>query len=229
MSYLKKKSVWIPIFLIALFSPWASFFDLAVTQYAYNTNHFQPDSLFTFIYDWGRLPAVLVFLFALIALMLSYLTVAFKKWRPAALALTIVMILGPGLIINALLKDHWGRPRPKQTIEFGGTQHFRPYYSPNFSNPEPSKSFPCGHCSMGFYFFSLALVGRRYQMRWLFWLGITSAVVLGGALSIARIGQGGHYLSDVLMSALIMWFTALSVDLFIFAASEKQHIKVRGR
>ena len=32
-----------------------------------------------------------------------------------------VMLLGPGLLVNLVLKDNWGRARPRDLIEFGGT------------------------------------------------------------------------------------------------------------
>ena len=76
------------------------------------------------------------------------------------------MVVGAGFIVHTALKDHWGRPRPKQIIAFGGEQTFRPFYSPNFFHqPEPSKSFPCGHCTMGFYFFAVAFALRRSGYR----------------------------------------------------------------
>src|SRR6476619_7728679 len=33
------------------------------------------------------------------------------------------MILAPGLLVNVLLKDHWGRPRPIDVTQFGGNQN----------------------------------------------------------------------------------------------------------
>ena len=131
----------------------------------------------------------------------------------------LTIIFGAGLIIDKSFKDHWGRPRPKQTIEFGGTQPFRPFYKPHFFNPEPSKSFPSGHSSMGFYFFSLVFVGRRLGKRWLFQSATMLAIVLGALLCYTRMAQGGHYFSDVLMSAAIMWWTALFFDWLIFQTS----------
>lgn len=216
----------IPIVLMVLLTPWTPWLDMTLTRHVYESTHFSSDAVFDFIYDYGRLPAVMLFLAALGLLVASYCMSSLRKWRPAALALTVVMILGPGLVVNALLKDHWGRPRPKQTIEFGGKQLFRPYYKPNFTKqPEPSKSFPCGHCSMGFYFFALALVGKRYGIRSVFYGGMILAFTVGGALSVARIMQGGHYLSDILMSALIMWITALCVDWFIFGKATFNPVK----
>ena len=42
--------------------------------------------------------------------------------RKALVFLVAATALGPGLIANTLLKDHWGRARPYQIAEFGGVQ-----------------------------------------------------------------------------------------------------------
>ncbi|WP_231909278.1 phosphatase PAP2 family protein [Candidatus Protochlamydia naegleriophila] len=51
-------------------------------------------------------------------------------------------------------------------------------------------------------------MGKYYQNRKLYQAGWILTLFLGGALSLARIAQGGHFLSDILVSALIMWLTA---------------------
>ncbi|MBA2728223.1 MAG: phosphatase PAP2 family protein, partial [Parachlamydiaceae bacterium] len=148
---------------------------------------------------------------------LSYIVSGWKKWRPYALLLILPMVLGAGIITHSLLKDHWGRPRPKQIENYGGDNAFRPFYQPNITlEVQPFKSFPCGHCSMGFYFFAVALLGRRLGSRLLFATGITLALSLGIALSITRIAQGGHFFSDTMATALIMWMTAFACDWLLF-------------
>src|SRR5262249_18536369 len=47
----------------------------------------------------------------------TWLHLAFAQW----LFLAICLAAGPGLVANAVLKDHWGRARPKQVAEFGGS------------------------------------------------------------------------------------------------------------
>ncbi|MCE2981992.1 MAG: phosphatase PAP2 family protein, partial [Parachlamydia sp.] len=102
----------------------------------------------------------------------------------------------------------WGRPRPRQVQAFGGTHPFIPFYQPSFHALERFKSFPSGHSSMGFYFFSLVFLGRQQRNKKLVQCGWGMALGLGAALSLARIAQGGHFLSDTLFSGLIMWGTA---------------------
>ena len=57
----------------------------------------------------------------------------------ATVFLIVTMLLGPGLIVNFALKDHWGRPRPIDVTQFGGTEHFVPWWDPRGDCP--------GNCS----------------------------------------------------------------------------------
>src|SRR5271170_7939328 len=51
-------------------------------------------------------------------------------WRAAAFGL-VALAVGPGLIVNVLFKDHWGRARPAQIEAFGGTGRFTPAFVPS--------------------------------------------------------------------------------------------------
>jgi membrane-associated PAP2 superfamily phosphatase len=205
----------VAMILIAPFTPWL---DLAVARYFYHpSSGFETNVFYSALYDWGTKPALIISWIAFFLFCLSWYVPEWKKWRRSCLFLALTMAIGSGLIVNLILKDHWGRPRPKQVIEFGGTQPYIPFYTPNFSlrSSEALKGFPCGHCAMGFYFFALALVGKRLNRPALFRWGIGLAVGLGVLLSLARIAQGGHFISDTLMSALVMWLTAYTLHLWI--------------
>jgi len=139
-----------------------------------------------------------------------------KKWRGGALAMVLTLVIGAGLITNIGFKGYWGRPRPKQIIEFGGHHAYRPFWRPNFhTQGDPQRSFPSGHVAMGFYFLSLWLVGKRYRILTLKVLGLSLTVFLGGGLMVARVAQGGHFVSDVIVSPILMWYVAKGVDWLI--------------
>lgn len=220
-SSLYWQGLW-PVLVIALLTPWSAELDQRVTSFFYIDGQFTSHPIWSFLYHYGILPAWGVAILSLVIYVCSYLFSPLKRWRLATLFLLASLAIGPGLIVHAILKDHWGRPRPRQVIEYGGHQEFRAYYEPNFFHqPEPSKSFPCGHCSMGFYFFTLALLGRHYRYRSLYYLGMGLALGLGTALSFIRIAQGGHFLFDTLLSALIMWLTTLTLYYFFFKSKQQ--------
>lgn len=200
---------WLPITLFVLASPWTPEWDLSVSHFFYQEDHFQQNRFYQFIYNYGTWPALGVGVLSCILLALSFYKTDWATWRRPALFLLAVLILFEGFVVHTVLKDHWGRPRPKQVIEFGGQQSFRPFYLPDFSNKEPAKSFPCGHCGMGFYFLALAWLGWRKQSKLLFWSGLALTLLLGGLLSWIRLAQGGHFLSDVMGSFLVLWYGTL--------------------
>lgn len=222
MATLKKHSIWIVPLLLALGIAFLTpGLDLTVTRHFYQNGHFTGTPTFNFLYIWGPLFADVVVASALIGWIASYLSQRARKWRPHALYLVLVLGIGSGLIIHGVFKDHWGRPRPKQVLEFGGKQPFRAIYQPNFfSQPEPSKGFPCGHCSTGFYFFAFYFLGQRLKKQWLSFLGMALALLLGGLLSYMRIAQGGHFLSDTLISGIIMWLSAFALDRLLFGPAD---------
>lgn len=214
LSFLK--GVLIPLLLWLVFTPWSAALDLKISQIFYKNGSFVSHPFWNWLYIYGLWPAWLLVGLALIGFILSFFK-KYRSWRKPCLFLCLTLAIGAELIINLSFKDHWGRPRPVQIEEFGGRQAFRSYYQPNIGQqPEPSKSFACGHASMGFFFFSVALLGIFYRSKILYWLGMGLAWGLGGLLSLARIAQGGHFLSDTIASALIMWLTAWGLGYLLF-------------
>lgn len=216
-----KWHVGLPLVLLLLFTPWSSTIDQLFAQWFFQHGQFSNHPFWLAIYSYAILPAWILAVGAALGYLFSFFYAALRPWRLAALFLVLALSIGSGLVIHTS-KEYWGRPRPKQVQIFGGQQPFRPYYQPNFfQQPEPSKSFPSGHASMGFYFFSLILLGRHYRNRLLYAVGFILSFLLGGLLSLARIAQGGHFLSDVLISALVMWF--ISIGLYYWLIEKEHH------
>jgi len=114
-----------------------------------------------------------------------------EKWRarrPAALFLALSLLLGPGLAVNTLFKDHWGRARPAQVSEFGGTARFTPAWVIS-EQCGRNCSFVCGDASLGYALVAVAFVSRRPR----FWF--VGGLAVGTALGLMRMGQGGHFLT----------------------------------
>ncbi|QLH35863.1 MAG: phosphatase PAP2 family protein [Parachlamydiaceae bacterium] len=218
MTTIQKHLPWLlPLLCVLAIAPLTPGIDLSVERYFFREGHFQNNGFLNFMYVFGVIPGWILALGSLGIVILSYVYPYWKPWRIYALIPLLTMILGAGVVIDKSFKDHWGRPRPKQIKEFGGHQQFHPFYKPNLNvQPEPAKSFPSGHCSMGFIFFSLAFAGRRAGKEWVFKLGIALAFILGTLLAYTRMAQGGHFFSDVFMSAIIMWWTSLFVNWLVF-------------
>lgn len=198
----------IPALLWLAVIPFTPYLDMTIEGYFYRDGAFPNPPFFAWLYQYGVYPANAVALGAAGVFLFSFFFDKIKSMRRTSLYLVLIMAIGPGLIVNAALKDHWGQPRPRQVIEFGGSQEYRPIWRPNFSPPEPSKAFPCGHCAMGFYFFAPAIAAYRLRRKGVAVFTLIFALCLGGALSIARMEQGGHFFSGIITSALILWLTA---------------------
>lgn len=122
-----------------------------------------------------------------------------RKFRTHGLFILLCVALGPGLIVNGILKDHWGRARPRQIVEFGGKHQ---YTQPLVPSDAHGKSFPCGHCSVGYlYGAGWWLWRRRYPK--IAALSLLIGLLLGTLLGFGRLAAGGHFLSDNLWSGLI--------------------------
>jgi lipid A 4'-phosphatase len=220
----------LPLLLLFVITPFLSSIDIWVATLAFFSKDpvlggFFSTPFFDWIYLYGVIPSQVVAGLAGISLILSLWVPTLCKFRKACFCLVLTLGLGSGLITHSLLKEWWGRPRPRQITEFGGSQIFRPYWQPLFKNTkEPSRSFPSGHSTCGFFFFSFYFIARRYHIRWLAKSALFVSFLLGGMLSAARIIQGGHFTSDVLIAALIMWETAYVMDyLFFEYPTQKKH------
>ena len=102
------------------------------------------------VYDLSPIPAFILFGVSVVIVLGSIWKKVWRKKTRRAVFWILLMLLGPGLVVNALFKDLYGRPRPKQTLEYGGSLAFKPICVPG--TKRNAKSFPCGHASIGFYF-----------------------------------------------------------------------------
>lgn len=232
MTYLLHKTFFldwaIPLLLLAIIAPWAPILDLALANYFFNaaTGQFSAHPFFSFFYDWGLLPGQIVGILALLVLIFSYFKPAIKRWRYPALLIGLTIAIGAGLITQVIFKEYWKRPRPKQVEQFGGTEPYRAFNEPNFSAKGNFKSFPSGHCTMGFCFFALVILGRRLQNKKLFMWGLMLSFGLGFFLALSRIAQGGHFFSDTVAAACLMWITAATCDWFLWRNATLKEIYV---
>ncbi|WP_396593029.1 phosphatase PAP2 family protein [Brevundimonas sp. R86498] len=108
------------------------------------------------------------------------------------------LAMGPGLLVNGLLKAHWGRPRPVATDLFGGEAPFQKVWVIS-DWCDRNCSFVSGEASSAAWLVAAALIAPR-RIR----TATTAlAAVYAFALSVNRIAFGGHYLSDVVLAWLL--------------------------
>lgn len=131
-----------------------------------------------------------------------------RPWRMYGLFMILIVAIGPGVIINGIFKNNWGRPRPRQVEAFGGSETYRPPLLPGPNSD--CKSFPCGHSSVGYAFVGLWMIWRRRRPS-LAWSSLLGGYALGTLMGIGRTAAGGHWPSDVLWSAIFTHGTALAL------------------
>ena len=177
------------------------------------------------IYNLTPWPTVLLGISALAVLLLGLKRPRYSCVRRQALFVLLLLVLGPWLLVNVVLKDTLGKPRPSQLFEFNGTFPYAQFWEPGTGSD--NGSFPSGHAAVAFsamapWFF---LRGRRSRLG----AGFLAAGIGWGLLvGCARMAQGGHFFSDVIWSGGIVYLlglllaSALSLDrqpAAVFAAS----------
>ncbi len=222
MNFKKRLKYFLPIIILLILTPFLSKLDLIIAHQFFQPaagsgGLFQENFITHTLYKFGMMPAFLISGVAGLYFLLSHFYLSLKKWRAPSICIILNLLLGPGLIINILFKGFWGRPRPIQLALFGGGQDFRPFYLPNFSEQASYfKSFPSGHCTMGFFFFALCFIAMRLKNKPLFYIAVFITLVLGLLLTYTRIAQGGHFFSDTLWAAGLMWYITLGIDWFVY-------------
>ncbi len=118
----------------------------------------------------------------------------------AALFLVLTLALGPGVLTNVILKDHWGRARPIDVTEFGGTDRFTAWWDPRGMCPE-NCSFVAGEPSGAFWTLApAALAPPQWRV-----LAYGAALVFGIAVGVLRIAAGAHFFTDVVFAGVFMF------------------------
>jgi lipid A 4'-phosphatase len=120
----------------------------------------------------------------------------------------LVLILGAGLIVNVVLKDNFGRARPRDVAEFGGAKLFTPAYVVSHECRK-NCSFSSGDAAGAF--FAIAVVRALTRRR----LWLLAALGYGAIVSLGRIYSGAHFLSDTVTSFFVMLLMADALYYFV--------------
>lgn len=173
---------------------------------AVNRWHLGEDQPWAFLYAFSAFPAIVVSALAFCLLVMGIGRPRLSKLRKVSAYLVSVLVLGPGLIVNGLMKEFWGRPRPNNLTEFGSDQAFEGLL--RLDSSTVGKSFGCGHATMGFFFLALAFVFLSVGRRKTGWFVFAVAFSYGSLIGVARVIQGSHWTSDVLWAGGAVWLSA---------------------
>ena len=135
----------------------------------------------------------------------------------AGLFLALLMLIGPGLIVNVGFKEFWGRPRPNQIQTFGGQFQYAEVGSWG-RLPHGNSSFPSGHAAMAFYMMAPGFLAGRRRPKLaakLFALG----AIFGLCMAASRVIQGAHFASDVIWGGAIVYFTGAILSRLILRSA----------
>jgi lipid A 4'-phosphatase len=119
--------------------------------------------------------------------------------------------------VNVIVKDMVGRARPKSVQEFGGDRLFSPPLVIAGQCPR-SCSFVSGEASSSYViFYAAAVVAPQFAP-----ILIGVGTIAGFLTGLIRMGQGAHFLSDVVFAGIFMaltvaaaYFALRALDMFI--------------
>ena len=178
------------------------------------------DIPWNWLYDFGVIPGILMSFFSFILWSYYRTNIKFYVLRNYFLICGFTPIIASLFLVNVVLKDHTGRPRPREISQFNGNWDYKPVFEVGI--PGKGHSFPCGHCSIAFTLTS-GIIFFRQSRKFAFFsfsLGLTYGILM----SMARIVQGGHFITDAIWSLGIVWFTLILLYYFIFQPSSTEHI-----
>jgi len=159
-----------------------------------------------------QLAAVIVFavLTAAIAAWILRRAIGRHGGGRVVVVLVLSLALGPGLLVNAGLKENWGRARPSQIVNFGGERVFSPVLRPA-NECRRNCSFASGEVAMASSLTTLAWLSRRLR-----WLAVLPGLLLGLTMGAARMSAGAHFLSDAIFAGLIASATGLAAYWIVY-------------
>lgn len=144
----------------------------------------------------------------------------FERWpwriaTPSIVYLLVTLLVGPGLIVEALLKPLWGRARPKDIGLFGGDAAYTPPWRIAHECAH-NCSFVSGHAAAAFWITAYAFV---LPPRWRPG-GVLVGLAFGLAVGLVRIVQGAHFISDVAAAGLLVILVNTVLARVILPASQ---------
>ncbi len=180
--------------------------DLGISGLFFDHGFFMADQ------SWTRILHASVTWFVVGSLIAVATAYAFNRMAGRkAVYLLLVLAFGGGFVVNGMLKDGFGRARPRDVAEFGGAGRFTPAFVLS-SACDRNCSFSSGDSAGAFFALAFTFAGGRRR------LATTAAAGYGVLVSAARIAAGAHFLSDTIVSFFVMLVVsdALHYRMFLF-------------
>ncbi|SON57326.1 PAP2 (acid phosphatase) superfamily protein [Hartmannibacter diazotrophicus] len=149
----------------------------------------------------------------LVALLVPFLFsgARFLLSAKSALFLLLSMAVGPGFIVNVVLKGEWGRARPREITEFGGTFDFsRAWEIVHYC--QSNCSFVSAEAAASMQVMALALICPPAWRRSV----AIGAFAFALVMSVNRMAFGGHFLSDVTIAWLLTLWVMFAVHRLLY-------------
>jgi lipid A 4'-phosphatase len=232
--YMKKDiflNIALPLFIAVIISLLISLTntDLEIEKLFYSTEKggwfMGQEITWYFLYHYGNIPAIIMAAGGFLVFVLSFFRKTLLPYKKIGLFLAIFFVLGPGLIVNNVFKDHWGRPRPADIVNFGGTETFHQFWE--IGEAGQGKSFTAGHASVGFFLFAPFFILRKSHRNWAIAF-LCLGIVFGFFMGAGRMIQGGHFLTDVIWSGVITYITG-HILYYIFRLDRDDSLKTNSK
>ena len=164
------------------------------------------------LYEYGVIPGIFLSIISFLTWIFSHTKKKLAILRPYLLICALTPIIASALLVNVVLKDHTGRPRPREIKQFSGNWEYLPPLK--IGIPGRGYSFHCGHCSIAFTLTS-GIVFWRLSRKFAI-LSLSLGLIYGILMSLARIVQGGHFITDAMWSLGVVWLTLTTLYYFVY-------------
>ncbi len=198
--FLKSNIVFLAVGMFITFGHALDMFLSGLFYYGESQFFLQSHHLFSIIFRDILLPFLVLYIFVLPVIgsfvPLQKIYFGYKFNLKEIIFIWITGLISLILVVNVFLKNMWGRARPNDILQFGGNDMFAPWYK--FSNSCVSNcSFVSGDASVGFALIVFYFITKKN-------IYIYLSVLFGVGLGFIRIIAGGHFLSDIVFSQIVV-------------------------
>jgi lipid A 4'-phosphatase len=140
-----------------------------------------------------------------------------------AVYLTSSLIFGPGIVVNMILKDYWGRFRPYAVTQFGGIEHYTDWWV--LGDCRGNCSFVSGEVAVAAWLFGPAMLLPAPWRN----AAIAAVAAFTAFVSFSRMAAGKHFLTDTLFAVLVVTGILMLMHRLIMEPKAVPQVRAVGR